>query len=663
MGESAEKWQEKLVGERFEPIEVVGSGAQATTFRARDRESGGEVAVKILEFDQVEEWKSIELFEREISALQNIDHPQIPEYIDASHDLDGAGNQLYLAQEFIEGTDLQTLLDEGRTLDESEALEFLDEMLQILSHLGQFSPPIVHRDIKPSNIMRQPDGQLALIDFGAVRTVLPDTLGGSTFFGAGTTGYMPPEQIHGRAGPAADIYAVAVTTVVLLSGIDPLDMPMKRMKVQIDQFLDVSDAFAAVLNRMLEPDVDQRYSDPDSVLEDLRNEENGTRRIEGGSRLHHLREKPDSIRSRLRATNRELTVDIEPTRGRWVAFVSTLVDVPMALVAAGYPILLYAVWTPLDSRALVSILPGQLLLYAWLIAALKSFSDSTDDIAPLPELPRSPSPLFGSNGYSASIAIALLAPWAPLAVEDKNAELLTELAVTGPHAAPSTTAELYAYGFAGYVLWIVATLLTRRFLYGSLGELKSKKGALILSAPLLLFVCCLIPRMGWIAVGLALFLLLGFVYFQVCRRLYELVAAQFRQFGRLIRPRSERLIVNPDTIRCEFARTSGTDWQESWGFPTSEYQNIEVETETTKSGLRFGSHLLVESEYGLHSFGAGSQYVVGSLRSLDSSAPEEPPVGNGDQWRRELEWLAREIDAYASPRSPRASSKDDGRPG
>ena len=259
---------DKRLDERYDLVEPLGEGSQGSIYRARDVRRGEDVAVKELDFQKVDAWKALELFQRECETLESLDHPQIPDYIDG-FDLDegGGATRFFLVQELVEGESLQERLDAGETMDEESVEAFLDEMLGVLDYLHAKSPPIVHRDIKPSNILCRPDGSHAVIDFGAVQTVIQDTGGGSTV--VGTAGYSPPEQMMGRAVPASDLYALGATALALLSGQDPSELPAKRMSLQFREVVDISEDLAAFLDRLLAPDADDRFEDGGAALEAL----------------------------------------------------------------------------------------------------------------------------------------------------------------------------------------------------------------------------------------------------------------------------------------------------------------------------------------------------------------------------------------------------------
>ena len=261
---------DELLGGRYRLGQQVGSGGFAVTYRGEDVETGEAVAVKELAIERVEDWKSVELFERESDVLRRLDHPGIPEYVDAFSVEDaGAGTvRHYLVQEFVDGRDLRGLLRDGESFDEDEVREFLAKLLEILAYLHDRKPPVVHRDVKPSNILRTAEGDWALVDFGVVQQVWTDTVGGSTF--VGTSGYMPPEQAAGRADPASDIYALGATAVELLSGRPPGDFPTADMKIRFRGLLDISDPLAELLEQMLEPVPEDRLADASAALDALR---------------------------------------------------------------------------------------------------------------------------------------------------------------------------------------------------------------------------------------------------------------------------------------------------------------------------------------------------------------------------------------------------------
>ncbi len=256
-----------FVHDRYELLQPLGQGGQATTYLASDTHSREKVAIKELRLDRAADWKSIELFEREASALRSLSHRAIPSYVDAFH-LDD-GQRFFLVQQFIDGKGLDTRLARGGSITATGVKDFLRQMLDILVYLHGLSPPVIHRDIKPSNILIGDDGDYSLIDFGAVQIINTDSIGGSTV--VGTTGYMPPEQLMGCATPASDLYALGATAVHLLTGTHPSQLPVVRMKLQFRDRLDFQDPVLGLIDQMVEPDEKKRLHSAQRALQLLNN--------------------------------------------------------------------------------------------------------------------------------------------------------------------------------------------------------------------------------------------------------------------------------------------------------------------------------------------------------------------------------------------------------
>jgi serine/threonine protein kinase len=228
------------------------------------------VVIKELPLHRLREWTDLAMFEREAKMLGALDHPGIPRSLDHFVLQEDGGATFYLVQEWIDGQHLQALLDRGERFSEVKARALLWQVLPILHYLHTRTPPLVHRDLKPSNLMRRRDGEVALIDFGAVREVTPGE-GGAISAVVGTFGYMAPEQLHGKATPTSDIYALGATLCALLCGREPGEMPVKGRPFLIDfrSFCAISAPFAALLDDMLRPDEDERLPNAQAALRRL----------------------------------------------------------------------------------------------------------------------------------------------------------------------------------------------------------------------------------------------------------------------------------------------------------------------------------------------------------------------------------------------------------
>lgn len=256
------------IADRFVLDTLLGEGAHGRTWRGRDERTGAAVAVKELSLKNVRDWKAVELFEREARVLRQLRHPGVPAYVDAPHATDPVTGEehFFLVQSLVDGEDLgRTLAREGRWA-EAEVRRMLHEVLEVLRDLQRMAPPILHRDLKPSNLMRRRDGRYAVIDFGGVQSLVPNA-GGTTV--VGTSGYMPVEQLMGRATPASDIYALGATAIHLLSGIHPATMELDRFRLRFAPHVSVSPALLAYLTRMVEPEPSDRFPDAAAALHAL----------------------------------------------------------------------------------------------------------------------------------------------------------------------------------------------------------------------------------------------------------------------------------------------------------------------------------------------------------------------------------------------------------
>jgi serine/threonine protein kinase len=261
----------------YEIIDILGEGASGITYRASQIQTQQQVALKALSLARIDDWKSLELFEREARVLSAIDREGIPKYIDYFHaDVDGdsPGETLcqryfYIVQELAPGKTLQEWMRAGKRLTESEVTAIAIQILEHLIYLHRQQPPIVHRDLKPSNILRTEDGKVYLVDFGAVRQAYHDTfMRGSTV--VGTFGYMAPEQFRGQAFPTTDLYGLGATILSLLTHRSPAEIPLDGLRLNFRDRIQVSPHFADWLERMLEPDVSKRFSSAIQALSTLK---------------------------------------------------------------------------------------------------------------------------------------------------------------------------------------------------------------------------------------------------------------------------------------------------------------------------------------------------------------------------------------------------------
>lgn len=226
-----------MINERLrliEPLRPLERHNYTEIFEVDDR--GTRKVMKVL---KSRDTKLISLMQREASMLQLLEFPGIPRVdIDDyfSFTPNGSTSELHcLILEKFSGHNLEQWLKGHGRISQSLALDWLEQLVHILDHVHQAG--FFHRDIKPTNIIRQPGGQLALIDFGGVRevseTYLAKVSGAQNTTGMSevvdvtvimTAGYAPPEQFNGKALPQSDFFALGRTFVHLMTGIYPTNL-------------------------------------------------------------------------------------------------------------------------------------------------------------------------------------------------------------------------------------------------------------------------------------------------------------------------------------------------------------------------------------------------------------------------------------------------------
>jgi eukaryotic-like serine/threonine-protein kinase len=251
----------------YKVIDILGRGGVGITYRARDIETDCVVAIKALSLKRAKDWKAIELFDREAKILAQLNHPAIPKYIDHFQVDTDRDRQYYIVQTLAEGESLFDAIASGWQPTIDEVQDIAAQVLEILTYLHELQPPVIHRDIKPQNLIRDTDGKISLVDFGAVQDTFYTVTGGSTV--VGTYGYMAPEQFRGQAYLSTDLYGLGTTLLYLLTGTDPAVLPQKKLKIDFSEFVKLPANFANWLDRLLEPEPNRRFETAKLALDVL----------------------------------------------------------------------------------------------------------------------------------------------------------------------------------------------------------------------------------------------------------------------------------------------------------------------------------------------------------------------------------------------------------
>lgn len=257
--------------DRYLILGMLGSGGMSTVYKARDLHfSNVTKLVAVKEVISTTNDPSIQKmvvsnFEREADILATLSHPAIPRIYDYFIE----DKRAYLVMEFIQGRDLEEIIEEQDTfMPQADVLGWAIELCAVLSYLHHQKPqPVIFRDVKPSNLMVDEHSHIRLIDFGIARLFQPGEKGTMI----GTEGYSPPEQYRGEASPEGDIYALCATLHHLLTGRDPQSEPPFSFDQRPIREINpgVSAEFERIVTRGLGYDPKERWQSAEEMREEL----------------------------------------------------------------------------------------------------------------------------------------------------------------------------------------------------------------------------------------------------------------------------------------------------------------------------------------------------------------------------------------------------------
>jgi serine/threonine protein kinase len=266
-----------ILQQRYRILKSIGEGAFGRTYLASDQSRFGEqCAVKELCMSTGSRSrlsKAREFFQQEAALLYQLQHPQIPRFWATFEERD----RMFLVQDFVPGRTYEQLLSDranhGQTFTEAEVWRFLLQVLPVLGYIH--SQGVVHQDIAPDNIiLRENDFLPVLIDFGVVKQLanrLQGEQNSASTINVGKPGYAPVEQLgSGYAYPNSDLYALAVTAVVLLTGRPAVDLfEGEKINWSWRNWIPISDGLANVLGKMLSYQPLDRYQSAVEVFQAL----------------------------------------------------------------------------------------------------------------------------------------------------------------------------------------------------------------------------------------------------------------------------------------------------------------------------------------------------------------------------------------------------------
>jgi serine/threonine-protein kinase len=205
-----------LLDGRFEITDVIAKSGMASLFKANDRQTGGEVALKVPYLQIESDPAGFDRFRREEEIGLQLNHPNILKILPVENK-----SRPYIAMEYLTGQTLSELLKSVHPLPEPDAAKIASRICEALEYMH--SKGVVHRDLKPQNIMLCNDGTIRIMDFGIARAQGARRL---TFVGftpaMGTPDYMAPEQVKGSRGDQrTDIYSLGAILYEMAAGETP----------------------------------------------------------------------------------------------------------------------------------------------------------------------------------------------------------------------------------------------------------------------------------------------------------------------------------------------------------------------------------------------------------------------------------------------------------
>ena len=262
----------KMLDNRYEILELIGSGGMANVYKAKCHRLNRMVAIKILKSDLAQNEEFRRRFNAESQAVAQLSHPNIVSVYDVSR----GGDTEYIVMELIDGITLKQYMEKRGQLNWRESLHFITQIMRGLSHAH--SRGIIHRDIKPQNIMVLRDGSVKVADFGIA--CLADSAQTMTQEALGSVHYISPEQARGdRPDARSDIYSSGVVLYEMLTGRLPFEgesavsvaiqhlssIPLAPREINPD----IPEQLELICMKAMAPDLEHRYQSADAMIADL----------------------------------------------------------------------------------------------------------------------------------------------------------------------------------------------------------------------------------------------------------------------------------------------------------------------------------------------------------------------------------------------------------
>jgi serine/threonine-protein kinase len=289
---------------KYRIIAPLGSGGFGAVYLAQDTWIDKRVAIKVPHRQNLDFGELL----REPRLLASVSHPNIVSILTAEKE----DNVFFIVMEYVPGETLENLIAITGPLDVNRGLDFTCQICNAMDHAHRQG--VIHRDLRPANVLVTDNDMLKVADFGTSR-FLEIAAHGTTVIGSPP--YMAPEQFHGKAVFASDIYSLGITMYQMLTGILPYDAPAPA---DLDKLMSgelvspprlknpsIPKAISDIVMKALAPDVASRYQRATDLMEDVLAARASTRRTpQAGGKgetpgARTLRDDSQGIQNRLRA--------------------------------------------------------------------------------------------------------------------------------------------------------------------------------------------------------------------------------------------------------------------------------------------------------------------------------------------------------------------------
>ena len=261
-----------IISDRYEIIDIIGTGGMSDVYKAKDHKLNRFVAVKVLKAEFSANKNFVSKFRVEAQSAAGLMHPNIVNVYDVGEE-DGIH---YFVMELVEGITLKNYIEKKLRLSVKEAISIAIQVSMGIE--AAHNNGIIHRDIKPQNIIISKEGKVKVADFGIARAATSDTI---TSHAMGSVHYTSPEQARGGYSDAkSDIYSLGITMFEMLTGRVPFDgettvsIAIQHIQNEIpsprDYVAEIPVSVEQIIFKCTQKNPDRRYASVAELIQDLK---------------------------------------------------------------------------------------------------------------------------------------------------------------------------------------------------------------------------------------------------------------------------------------------------------------------------------------------------------------------------------------------------------